>query len=347
MILRDYFKLAIDQEASDLHLVARARASVRINGQLQPINEEILTDEFLSTEIEKLLLPEAWKKFQATREADFSYEFFGKRFRVNLHFQRGQIALTARLISDLSPNPAALGFTDVMYNMTRMRDGIIIVTGPSGSGKSTTLAAMINIINQERDAHIITIEDPIEYVFENHKALIEQREYGSDTLSFAEALKYSLRQDPNIIMVGEMRDPETIAAALTAAETGHLVLSTLHTPTSADAIFRIVDSFPPYQQQQVLNQLAATLRAVIGQQLLPRRGGGLVAAFEILINNQATANLIRRSQVGQIMSIIQTSYKEGMMPMNKSIDQLVEKGIVDPETAENRKRNLETQAAYM
>lgn len=346
MILRDYFKLTIDQGGSDLHLVSRARASIRVNGSLQPINEEILTDEFLTTEIQKLLLPDAWKKFIDTREADFSYEFFGKRFRVNLHFQRGQIALTARLISDLSPNPVALGFTDVMYNMTRMRDGIIIVTGPSGSGKSTTLAAMINIINQERDAHIITIEDPIEYVFENNKALIEQREYGSDTLSFAEALKYSLRQDPNIIMVGEMRDPETISAALTAAETGHLVLSTLHTPTAADTIFRIVDSFPPYQQQQVLNQLAATLRAVIGQQLLPRRSGGLVAAFEILLNNQATANLIRRSQVGQIMSIIQTSYKEGMIPMNRSIDELVQKGIVEAEVAENRKRNLATQATY-
>lgn len=338
--------MAIDQGASDLHLVARAKASLRINGLLQPVNDEILTHEFLSTEIEKLLDAGQWKKFQDIREADFSYEVFGKRFRVNLHFQRAQIALTARLISDLSPNPVALGFTDAMYNMTRLRDGIIIVTGPSGSGKSTTLAAMINIINQERDAHIITIEDPIEYVFENNKALIEQREYGSDTLSFADALKYSLRQDPNIIMVGEMRDPETIAAALTAAETGHLVLSTLHTPTAADAIFRIVDSFPPYQQQQVLNQLAATLRAVIGQQLLPRRGGGLVAAFEILINNQATANLIRRSQVGQIMSIIQTSYKEGMIPMNKSIDQLVEKGLVDQEMADIRKRNLETQASY-
>lgn len=346
MILRDYFKITIDHGASDLHLVAGAKASLRVNGSLEPINEEILTNEYLSSEIEKLVLPEQWKKFIETREADFSYECFGKRFRINLHFQRNQIGLTARLISDLSPNPAALGFTDVMYNMTRMRDGIIIVTGPSGSGKSTTLAAMINIVNQERDAHIITIEDPIEYVFENNKALIEQREYGADTLSFADALKYSLRQDPNIIMVGEMRDPETIAAALTAAETGHLVLSTLHTPTCADAIFRIVDSFPPYQQQQILNQLAAALRAVIGQQLLPRRGGGLVAAFEILINNQATANLIRRSQVGQIMSIIQTSYKEGMIPMNRSIDELVEKGIVDEEVAETRKRNLATQAAY-
>jgi twitching motility protein PilT len=346
MILRDYFKIAIDNKASDIHLIARAYPSLRINGRLQNIGDEILDNDFLSAEIEKLISPEQWKKFLEVREHDFSYEFFGKRFRVNLHFQREQIGLAARLISELSPNPGALGFTDAMYNLTRLRDGLILVTGPSGSGKSTTLAAMINVINQERDAHIITIEDPIEYVFENKKCLIEQREFGSDTLSFADALKYSLRQDPNIIMVGEMRDPETIAAALTAAETGHLVLSTLHTPTSADTIFRIVDSFPPYQQQQILNQLAAILRGVIGQQLLPKKGGGVVAAFEILLNNQATANLIRRSQIGQLMSIIQTSAREGMVPMNKYIDRLVDQGLVEAEVAETRKRNLETQASY-
>ncbi len=346
MTLRDFFKATIDHNASDLHLVARALPMIRINTHLEIINEEELTNEFLTEEVQKIISPDQWKKFVETREFDFSYEYFGKRFRVNLHFQRGQVAISARLISNLSPNPSALGFTDVMYDITRLRDGLILVTGPSGSGKSTTLAAMINIINKERDSHIVTIEDPIEYVFENDKALIEQRELGSDTLSFAEALKYSLRQDPNIIMVGEMRDPETMAAALTAAETGHLVLSTLHTASAPDTIFRIVDSFPPYQQQQVLNQLAASLRAVIGQQLLPRNGGGLVAAFEIMLNNQATANLIRRSQVGQIMSIIQTSANDGMVPMNKSIDQLVERDLVEPSVAENRKRNLETQASY-
>jgi twitching motility protein PilT len=346
MTLRDFFKTAIDRNASDLFLVSQAVPSLRVNTHIEPINHELLTHDYLTEEVQKIMAPDQWKKFIDSREYDFSYEYFGKRFRVNLHFQRGQIAIAARLISNLSPNPASLGFTDVMYNITRLRDGLILVTGPSGSGKSTSLAAMINIINQERDAHIITIEDPIEYVFENDKCLIEQRELGSDTLSFAEALKYSLRQDPNIIMVGEMRDPETMAAALTAAETGHLVLSTLHTASTPDTIFRIVDSFPPYQQQQVLNQLAGSLRAVIGQQLLPKKGGGLIAAFEIMLNNQATANLIRRSQVGQIMSIIQTSSKDGMIPMNKSIDQLVERSLVEPSTAETRKRNLETQASY-
>lgn len=346
MILRDYFKIAIDQQASDLHLVGGALPMIRCNGRLAAAGTEEVTHEFLATEIEKLVSPSQWKKFNDERELDFSYEFFAKRFRINLHFQQSRIGLAARLISGLSPNPSGLGFTDVMQGLTRLRDGLILVTGPSGSGKSTTLAAMINIINQERDAHIITIEDPIEYVFENKKCLIEQRELGNDTLSFAGALKYSLRQDPNIIMVGEMRDAETMMAALTAAETGHLVLSTLHTATAADTIFRVVDSFPPYQQAQVFNQLASTLRAIISQQLLPRKGGGLIAAFEVLINNQAVANLIRRNQVSQIMSIIQTSANGGMISMNKSIDQLLERGLIEQTTAESRKRNLETQASY-
>lgn len=346
MMLRDYFKAAIDRQASDLHLVAGAIPALRVDGHLEPIGSEEITDEFLAKEIEQFISKMSWEKFIEQRELDFSYEFFAKRFRINLHFQRGQIALTARLISGLSPNPAALGFTDTMYNLTRLRDGLILVTGPSGSGKSTTLAAMINIINQERDAHIITIEDPIEYVFENNKCLIEQREIGTDTLSFASALKYSLRQDPNIIMVGEMRDPETMAAALTAAETGHLVLSTLHTSTASDSILRIVDSFPPYQQGEIFNQLAMSLRAIISQQLLPKKDGGLVAAFEVLLNNQAVANLIRRNQISQIMSIIQTSAKDGMIPMNKSIEKLVERGVLDSTVAEGRKRNLDTQAAY-
>lgn len=346
MQLRDYFKSVIDRDASDLHLVAGAAPAVRHNGHLEIVAQEALGQEFLAAEVEKLLTPEQWRHFQEKRELDFSYEFFAKRFRINLHFQRGQIGLSARLISSLSPDPTALGFNETMFNLTRLRDGLILVTGPSGSGKSTTLAAMINTINQERDAHIITIEDPIEYVFENNKSLIEQRELGSDTLSFAAALKYSLRQDPNIIMVGEMRDPETMAAALTAAETGHLVLSTLHTASAADSIFRIVDSFPPYQQQQVLNQVAQSLRGIITQQLLPRVGGGLVAAHEILLNNQAVANLIRRNQVGQIMSVMQTTAKDGMVPMNKSLERLVERGQIEAETAEGRKRNLQTQAAY-
>lgn len=340
--------MAIEKNASDLHLVAGAWPTLRVETRLQKIDgEEVLDNEVLAAQIKELLPEELWQKFQENKELDFSREFFGKRFRINVHLQRGLIALAARLISGLSPDPAQLGFTDIMYNLTKLRDGLILVTGPSGCGKSTTLAAMINIINQSRDAHIVTIEDPIEYVFENNKCLIEQREIGSDTHSFASALKYSLRQDPNIIMVGEIRDQETMEAALTAAETGHLVISTLHTSSAPDSILRIVDSFPPHQQDQVLNQLAACLRAIISQQLLPRLNGGLVAAREILINNQAVANLIRRNQVSQIMSVIQTSSSDGMIPMNKSIDQLAEQGVITSETAAYRKRDLATQAAYI
>jgi twitching motility protein PilT len=346
MTLRDFFKTTIDRNASDLFLVSQAVPSLRVNTHIEPINHELLTHDYLTEEVQKIMAPDQWKKFIDSREYDFSYEYFGKRFRVNLHFQRGQIAIAARLISNLSPNPASLGFTDVMYNITRLRDGLILVTGPSGSGKSTSLAAMINIINQSRGAHIITIEDPIEYVFENNKSLIEQREIGTDTLNFADALKYALRQDPNIIMVGEMRDTETMSAALTAAETGHLVISTLHTASAPDSILRLIDSFPPHQQIQVLNQLAACLRAIISQQLLPRAVGGLVAAREILINNQAVANLIRRNQISQIMSIIQTSSSAGMLPMNKAIEQLANQGIISSETAANRTRDIATQATY-
>ncbi|MCX6792514.1 MAG: PilT/PilU family type 4a pilus ATPase [Candidatus Falkowbacteria bacterium] len=347
MILRDYFKIAIDRHASDLHLVAGALPSLRIDGKLEAIaGEEVIDNAFMINELKQVISEELWKKFDAKRELDFSHEFFGKRFRINLHYQRDQVALTTRLISEMSPDPDWLGFNDTIYNLANLRDGLVLVTGPSGSGKSTTLAAMINIINKSRGSHIITIEDPIEYVFENDKSLIEQREIGTDTLSFADALKYSLRQDPNIIMVGEMRDLETMAAALTAAETGHLVLSTLHTASAADSISRIVDSFPPHQQAQVLNQLSTCLKAIITQQLIPRSTGGLVAAREILINNAAVASLIRRNQVTQIMSIIQTSAREGMIPMNKAIDQLTERGIVSYETSEGRKRNMETQAAY-
>jgi twitching motility protein PilT len=346
MPLRDYFKFAIERHASDLHLVAGAKPAIRVETRLENIEEEILDNDRLITELQDVLDPNMWHRFTENKELDFSYEFFGKRFRINLHYQSGKVALSARLISNLSPDPAQLGFNETMNNLTKLRDGLIILTGPSGCGKSTTLAAMINIINKSRNGHIITIEDPIEYVFENDKCLIEQREIGSDTLNFADALKYSLRQDPNVIMVGEMRDLETIAAALTAAETGHLVLSTLHTASASDSILRIVDMFPAHQQPQVLNQLSACLRAIVTQQLLPRANGGLVAAREILVNNGAVANLIRRNQISQIMSIIETSGKDGMMPMNKSIEQLQEQGIISFETAASRKRNLETQATY-
>ena len=341
-----YFKQAIEQKASDLHLVAGSIPALRINGDLVKLNHGVIVNEDLEQAISSLVDKKTMEKFARRRELDFSQDFFGNRFRVNLHYQEGKIGLTARLVPKEIPSPAELRFDDVIYRLTHLRDGLVIITGPSGSGKSTTMACMINIINQERRAHIVTIEDPIEYLFNEEKSIIEQRELGHDTSSFASALKYALRQDPNIIMLGEMRDIETISAALTAAETGHLVISTLHTATASETISRIVDVFPDHQQQQILKQLSSTLRCVIAQQLLPKVDGGRVAVREIMMNNSAVANLIRCNQIGQIYSVIQTSQKEGMITMNKSIDELLSAGIISRDVARNGKRNSETQAAY-
>ena len=341
-----YFKQAVEQKASDLHLIAGSIPALRIGGELVKLNHEAIKSEELEQAVSSLVDKKIWERFQRRRELDFSQEFFGNRFRINLHYQEGKIGLSARLVLSDVPKPEEFGLNEIIYKLTHLRDGLILVTGPSGSGKSTTLAIMINIINTERRAHIITIEDPIEYLFKEKQSIIEQRELGHDTKDFASALKYTLRQDPNIIMVGEMRDKETISAALTAAETGHLVLSTLHTTTAAETIERIIDVFPSHQQQQILNQLASTLRAVIGQQLLPKINGGRIAAREIMINNSAVANLIRRNQIGQIYTVIQTSRKDGMITMNKAIDKLLQKGLVSADVAKNYKRDMDTQSAY-
>jgi len=346
MDISSYFKQAIEQKASDLHLAAGSIPALRLEGELVKLNHGVLVDKEMEEAVRTLIDEKTWERFNRKRELDFSQEFFGARFRVNLHYQEGKIALAARLIPSKIPTPEEIGLSETIYNLTHMRDGLIIVTGPSGSGKSTTLAVMLDIINKERRAHIITIEDPIEYMFEEKQSIIEQRELGSDTMTFASALKYALRQDPNVIMVGEMRDLETISAVLTAAETGHLVLSTLHTATAPETIARIVDVFPSHQQQQILNQLSSTLRAVVAQHLLPGAKGDRVAAREVMINNSAIGNLIRRNQMGQIYTVIQTSQKEGMITMNKAIDKLLQAGLISEETARTRKRDLETQAAY-
>lgn len=346
MDITSYFKQAIERKASDLHLAAGSLPALRVGGELVKLDQGVVSNDDLEQAISTLIDGQTRDKLDQKRELDFSREFFGSRFRINLHYQEGKIALSARLVPKDVPGPAELMFDEVIYKLTHLKDGLILVTGPSGCGKSTTLACMVNIINKERRSHVITIEDPIEYLFTEEQSIIEQRELGHDTESFASALKYALRQDPNIIMLGEMRDQETIAAALTAAETGHLVISTLHTPSAAEAISRVIDVFPAHQQQQILNLLAATLRAVIAQQLLPKIGGGRVAAREILINNSAVASLIRRNQIGQIYSVIQTSFKEGMVTMNKAVDKLSAQGLIGADVARHRKRNLETQASY-
>jgi twitching motility protein PilT len=289
---------------------------------------------------------ELQKQFEKNKELDLSFESAGRYFRINLHRQQSMIGLAARLIPEEIPAPEDIGFDETIYNLTHMNDGLILVVGQSGSGKSTTLATMLDIINQERRSHILTIEDPIEYRIKEKQSVVEQREIGFDTNSFFSALKYSLRQDPNVIMVGEMRDVETFASALTAAETGHLVFSTLHTSTAVETITRIVDMFPSDRENQVISQLSSTLRAVVSQQLIPKIGGGRVAAREIMINNNAISNLIKSKKFKQIYTSIQTGRKEGMITMNKAIDILLNDGYISEEVAERRKRNVDTSATY-
>ncbi|MGM0495770.1 MAG: type IV pilus twitching motility protein PilT [Bacillota bacterium] len=346
MNLSSYFKAAIDRKASDLHLVEGSRPSLRIYGDLVKIEENPIPFGELRYSIFNAIDKHTKDRFVKERDIDLSMDFFDNRFRVNIHYQEGKIGLAARLVPKDIPSPDEINLNEVIYKMTHIRDGLILVTGPSGAGKSTTLASMIDIINAERRAHIITIEDPIEYTFFERQSIIEQRQLGRDTKNFATALKYALRQDPNVIMVGEMRDLDTINAALTAAKTGHLVLSTLHTSTAAETVERIVDFYPAQYQGQIAHQLATVLRGVIAQQLLPKKGGGLVAAREIMINNRAVSNLIRNNQVEQIPSVIQTGASDDMISMNRAIDKLLRKGVITEDIANNRKRDMETYTSY-
>jgi twitching motility protein PilT len=346
MDLSFYFKQAIDRRASDLHLVEGSMPALRINGDLCKLEEPPIPYGELRYSIFKDLDKDTKDRLERKKDIDLSMVFFENRFRVNLHFQDGRLGLTARLVPKNIPRPEDVGISEVVYKLTHLRDGLLLVTGPSGAGKSTTLAVMLDMINAERRAHIITIEDPIEYSFEDKQSIIEQRQLGRDTESFSSALKYALRQDPNVIMVGEMRDYETVSAAVTAANTGHLVLSTLHTSTAAETVERIIDFFPSTNQQQILNMLASTLRGVISQQLMPRKDGGLVVAREIMITNRAIANLIKNNQIEQIQSVIQTSRDEGMVSMNMAVDELFARGIISEDVARNRKRDLETRAVY-
>ncbi len=336
MDINKYFKEAIKKDASDLHLVAGEPPMLRIEGNLQEINNKILKNTELTVACMGLLSKEQQLRYKDEMELDFSHEAGNVRFRVNLHQQEEKIGLSARLIPEEIPSPDDLGFTDAMNSMVDTLDGLILVTGPTGCGKSTTIASMIEEINKKRKAHIITIEDPVEFLFKDKESLIEQREVGTDTKSFASALKHVLRQDPNVILVGEMRDPETISTVLTAAETGHLVFSTLHTPSAAEAVERIVDVFEGAKQKQILIQLSAVLRAVVSQQLIPSKDGGRVAAREVLFNNSAISNLIRENNISQIKSAIQTGAKDGMVSMESSIKQLIKDGWIEKDIGERR-----------
>ena len=325
----------VEQGGSDLHLVANSKPIMRIDGVLTKIEAEpVLTSEQVKAEIYAILSPEQQTWFEEQKDYDFAYQVENARFRVNLHMERGNVAMAARAIPSQIPTMEDVMLPEVAYELTRMPHGVILVTGPTGSGKSTTLAAMMNLINEERNAHIITLEDPIEFLFQNKNCVIEQRQLHSDMVTFADGLKHVLRQDPDIIMVGEMRDLESIATTLTLAETGHLVLATLHTYSASQTIDRLIDVFPPHQQTQIRLQVALTLRGVLSQQLLPRVGGGRVAAREIMLMNPAIANLVRENKVPQIKSIIQTSAGMGMTTLAQDLKRLIKEKQITQEIAQ-------------
>ena len=334
-LVNQIFQDAKDQFASDIHLLAFKQPHIRIDGVLKPlVGYEELTVKSLKEMSFSLLLPEQKEDFIDSKEMDLSYQTpDGTRFRVNLHWEKNIPALSARIISSDIPTMGDLDLPDVVYDLLNKPSGLVLVTGPTGCGKSTTLAAMIEHINKEQARHIVTLEDPIEFVYSSKKSLIAQRQLGVDMLSFSEGLKHILRQDPDVILVGEMRDPETIAATITLAETGHLVFATLHTFNAPQTVDRIIDSFPPYQQSQVRLQLAMTLQAVVSQRLLPRIGGGRVAAREILLNTAPISNLIRENKVASMRTVIQTSANDGMTTMDQSLVRLYRDGIVKKDNA--------------
>lgn len=339
--LEDLFVTTAEQAASDLHLTVGRHPTLRIDGSLVPLTKrEVLTPKDTEELARSLLSEEQQARFDAELEIDFAYNFKGKaRFRVNVYKERGFVAIAMRYVSNHIRTLDELGLPVNLANFARFSQGLVIAAGPTGHGKSTTLAALIDIINHTRSDHIITIEDPIEYVFEQDRCLINQREVHHDTHTFSGALRSSLRQDPDVIMVGEMRDIETISTALTAAETGHLIFSTLHTNSAAQTMDRIIDMFPGDRQHQIRSQLAVTLLGVVSQRLLPRVDGGLLPAIEIMMATSAIRNLIREGKTHEIDTVITTSSESGMVSLDRSIAELVKKGLVSLENAETYSLN--------
>lgn len=333
--LAELLELTVKEGASDLHLTVGISPIIKVNGKLVRLEHEILRPEDTEAYAREIL-QDAYEKYDAIGEYDTSYSIHGKgRFRVNIYKQRNSTALAIRVISLDMPTLDSLGYPETLKDICNLKRGLVLVTGPTGSGKSTTLAALINEINSNREFHIITIEDPIEFLHKHNKSIVNQREIGKDTLSYERALKAALREDPDVILIGEMRDLETISTAITAAETGHLVFSTLHTIGAAKTIDRIVDVFPPHQQEQIKIQLASVLQIIISQQLVETVDGDRNAALEIMVATPAIKNLIREGKTHQIESSIQTGSKYGMRTMDMELANLYRKGIITQETAMN------------
>lgn len=333
--LKKYINIVVNEGASDLHLTTNSHPTIRVAGVLAPmLKEDVLKSEDTKGFARTLLNPEQQKQFEAAQEIDFAFESEdGNRFRGNAFIQRGSVSIALRLIPKKIRTLAELNLPDILTSFARRSQGFFLVVGPVGQGKTTTLAALIDLINAERMEHIVTIEDPIEYVYEQKQSLIDQREVRIDTKDFATALTSAFRQDIDVLLVGEMRDVETTAAAVSAAETGHLVFSTLHTNNAAQTVERIIDIFPSGQQDQIRLQLASSLAGIFSQRLVPRVSGGLIPACELLINNKAVANLIREKRTHEINTVIETSSQDGMIDMNRNLAELVARGEITTETA--------------
>jgi len=343
MNMDELLRVMVEREASDLHMKTGSPPVLRIDGRLTPYGDSRLTTEDMEEAFRQITTEEQRETFAKELELDFAYSISGlARFRVNAALQRGTISLAFRRVNWRIPSIDELGLPQVCKLLIMKPDGLVLVTGPTGSGKSTTLAAMLDYLNERDARRVVTIEDPIEYLFRDKKCFFTQRELGSDTRSFANALKHVLRQDPDVILVGEMRDLETIATALTAAETGHLVLATLHTPSAPQAIDRIIDVFPPHQQGQIRVQLATSLEGVLYQTLVPRAdGNGRVAAVEVMIATPAIRNLIREGKSYQMANVIQTGSQHGMQTMNQALRDLYREGVITLEDALAKSSNPE------
>jgi twitching motility protein PilT len=342
--LESLFDLVAKQNASDLLISAGAPPMLRVNGRLYRTRNDALTAEDCKKLIYAVLTADQRKKFEEDKELDFSLAVGRKhRFRVNVYYQKQSVTGAFRPIPEKIPSLDKLGLPEIVESLAQRKQGLILVTGPTGHGKTTTQASLIDLINRNRECHIITVEDPIEFVHQHKKSIVDQREVGSDTHGFNEALKYVLRQDPDVILIGEMRDLETIQAALRAAETGHLVMATLHTNDAIQTVDRVIDVFPAAQQQQIRFMLSMTLLAVISQRLIPRADSeGRILASEILLNTTAVANLIREGKTHQVYSIMETNYKEGMSTMDRSVKALYMEGIISYEDACAHVQNAKT-----